>query len=246
MAEKSTSPSCCECSKSALAICVTCTRYFCWEHLGQHRQTYEKYLDDFNHPLSNCLNEFEQIENKLHSDINQWENETKNEVIRSADRARRTLDAYLQSYRAHFNEESANFRDSAMINNREMLLNRLEKLQIEYKCSITDLHLVKLYDRGQMLDVETKNATREQVTISGSSQIAPQECDLYVAQTAIGDRIIKEPLAVAAVGSSWAMGGSNDQLLLQEYQKKQITFFNSTGNSDVSMTWHYDPLVSLN
>lgn len=69
MADKTNHPSCCECCIIALATCITCNRCFCWEHLGKHRQTYEKYLDNINEPLSNCLDEFKQIENKLYSDI---------------------------------------------------------------------------------------------------------------------------------------------------------------------------------
>jgi hypothetical protein len=136
-------------------------------------------------------------------------------------------------------------RDILSTTNRNMLLYRLEKLQIEYGRSLNDLHLVRLYDRGQMLDIETKNATREQVTIGGSSQTAPQESDIYVAQTALGDRLIREPLAKATVGSYWAMGGSNQQLLIQEYETQQLTLFDSHATRGVSMTWHYDVVVSL-
>jgi hypothetical protein len=244
MAEKTTAPSCCQCCTAALAICVTCSRHFCWDHLGQHRKVYERYLDDINQPLSICLNEFDRIENKLRSDIDQWEKETIREVKNSADQARRSLDAYINNYRANFNEESANLRDVLSTSSRDTLLNHLEKLQIEYGRSLNELRLVKLYDRGQMLDIETKNATREQVTIGGSSQIAPQESDRYVAQTSLGDRLIKEPLAKANVGSYWSMGGSNEQLLIQEYETQQLTLFDSHGNRGVSMTWHYDVVVS--
>jgi hypothetical protein len=245
MAERTGPPSCCQCCISAFAMCITCNRHFCWEHLGQHRQTYEKYLDDTNQPLSVCLNEFNRIENKLRSDIDHWENETINEVRNSADQARRTLDAYINSYRAQFNEELGDLRDIASTTNRNILISRLEKSQIEYGRSLNSLHLVRLYDRGQMLDIETKNATREQVTISGSSQIAPQESDRYVPQTSFGDRLIKEPLAKTSVGSYWAMGGSNQQLLVQEYETQQLTLFDSDGTRGVSMTWHYDVVVSL-
>jgi len=244
MAEKTSHPSCCQCCTAALAICITCNRQFCWNHLDQHRQTYEKYLDETNQPLSICLNEFERIENKLRSDIDHWENETTDEVHNSASQARRTLDAYINSYRAHFNEETSNLRNILTTTNRNTLLTRLEKLQIEYGRSLNDLRLVRLYDRGPMLDIETKNSTREQVTISGSSQIAPQECGGYIPQTSFGDRLIKEPLAKATVGSYWAMGGSNTQLLIQEYESQQLTLFDSHGTRGTSVTWHDDIVVS--
>jgi hypothetical protein len=40
------------------------------------------------------------------------------------------------------------------------------------------------------------------------------------------------------------MGGSNEQLLIQEYETQQLTLFDSHGNRGVSMTWHYDVVVS--
>jgi hypothetical protein len=224
---------------------VTCTRHFCWLHLSQHRQTYEKYLDDINQPLSVCLNEFDRIEIKLRSDIDQWEKDTIQEVKDSADQTRRTLDAYINIYRAQFDEESANLRDVLSTCNRDALLNRLEKLQIEYGRSLSELCLVKLHNQGHMLDIEIKNATKEQVAINRSSQIAPQESDHYVAQTSLGDRLIKEPLAKTSVGSYWAMDGSNEQLLIQEYQTQQLTLFDSKGNRGVSIIWHHDTIVSI-
>jgi hypothetical protein len=245
MAERSSNPSCCQCCTTSILICVTCHRHFCWIHFGEHRQLYERYLDDTNQPLSICLNEFERIENKLRSDIDRWENETISEVQKSANNARRGLDAFINSYRAHFNEESANFRHILSTTNRDILLSHLEKLQIEYGHSLNDLHLVKFQDRGVMLEVEAKNATREQVTISRSSQLAAQESDVYVAQTSLGDRLIKEPIARATVGSYWAMGGSDQHLLLQEYENKQLTLFDRYGTRGVSMTWHYGLAVRL-
>jgi hypothetical protein len=244
MSERTSNPSCYQCCTSSIAICVTCNRHFCWIHFEKHRQTYVNYLDDTNQPLSICLNEFEPIENKLRSDIDRWESETTDEVHKSANHVRRTLDAYINSYRAHFNEELSSLQGISTTTNRDLLISRLEKLQIEYGRSLNDLRLVKLYDRGQMLDIETKTGTREQITISCSSQTPPQESDVYVAQTSLGDRLIKEPLAKATVGSFWAMGGSDQHLLIQEYENKQLTLFDSNGTRGISMTWHYDLVVS--
>lgn len=238
-------PSCSKCCIRALATCITCNHYFCWNHLGLHRQIYENYLDNTDEPLSKCLDEFKEIENKLHSDINRWENETIDEVRYSANQARHTLDAFISSYREHFNEESSNFRGTILAINRETILSRLEKLQIEYERSLKDLYLVKLYDRGQMLDIETKTTSTEQVRMKGSSQIAPQESDRYVPQSSIGDRLIKEPLAKTAIGSYWAMGGSNQQLLVQEYENQKLTLFDTQGTRGISMTWHYNLVVSF-
>ncbi|CAF1388235.1 unnamed protein product [Adineta ricciae] len=239
MGERSNHPSCCKCSVSSIAICVTCKNHFCWNHFEQHREAFIRYLDDVNQPLSACLNEFEHIETKLYAEIDKWAVETVAEVHKSADRARRSLDAYINSYRACFNDEAPNLRGISTAN-RDHLISRLEKLQKEYECSLKDLRLVKLYDRGQMLDVETVNTTREQVTVRGSSQISPQEADIYVAQTALGERLIREPAARTSVGSYWAMGGSNEHLLMQEYENNLLTLFDRHGTRGASMTWHYD------
>lgn len=245
MAEITNPPSCCQCCIAALAICVTCTRHFCWQHLGQHRQIYEKYLDDINQPLSICLDEFRRVENQLRSNIDRWEQETIEEVKNSANHTRSRLDAYVNSYRAHFNEESAHLRDNSSNISRETRLHRLEKLQMDYERSLNELDLIKLYDRGQMLNIETRNNIREQVPRANSSQLDAQEADRYIPQTALGDRLIKEPLAKTPVGSYWAMGGSNQHLLVQEYETQQLTLFDSQGNRGTSMTWHYERVVSF-
>ncbi|UJR37257.1 hypothetical protein I4U23_029966 [Adineta vaga] len=223
MTDRNNNPSCCKCSTTSIAICATCNHRFCWQHFGQHCETYIRYLDDTNQPLSVCLDEFELIENKLRADIDAWVRETIEEVHKSANQARHSLDAHINSYRAHFNDESMHLRDIALLTNRDALISRLEKLQLEYERSLKELRLVKIYDRGQMLDIETINPTREQLTIRGSSQTYPQQADVYIAQTTLGERLIREPLTKITVGSFWAMGGSDQHLLLQEYENKQLT-----------------------
>ena len=237
MTDTNNLPSCCQCSTTALAICITCTRRFCWEHLGQHRSTYETYLDHIDQPLTNCLNEFHRIEEKLRSDIDRWEKETIAEVKNSAHQTRRSLDTYLNNYRGQFIEESANLRDMSSTISRETRLHRLETLQMDYERSLNELHLIKHYEHGRMLDIESRNSTREQVTLDRSSQIAPEESGHYIPQTPLGACLIKEPLAKTPVGSYWAMGGSNQHLLVQEYENQQLILFDSQGNRGVSMTW---------
>jgi len=40
------------------------------------------------------------------------------------------------------------------------------------------------------------------------------------------------------------MGGSNTQLLIQEYESQQLTLFDSHGTRGTSVTWHDDIVVS--
>ena len=238
--------SCFRCCAPSIAICVNCNRQFCWSHFNEHRRTFENYLNNEEKPLSACLADFESIEKKLYTDIDHWEHATISETRKCADQARRSLDAHLNSYRAHFNEESSLLQRSPAAGSRDHLLNRVEELQVEYGNSLSNLRLVKHIDRGHLIEIETKNAVREQTTLGGSSQTAPQECGVYVAQTTLGDRLAREPQARAPVGSYWAMGGSDQYLLVQEYENKQLTLFDCHGTRGVSMTWHYDLAVSDN
>ncbi|CAF1266635.1 unnamed protein product, partial [Didymodactylos carnosus] len=146
-------------------------------------------------PLSTCLAEFQPIEDKLRASIENWRREMINENLVNAS------------------------------TNREFLPNQLEKLQIEYGRPPADLHLVRHHDRGPMLELETRNSTREQVSISCTSQVATQECGVYVPQTALGEYLIREPTAKSSVGSYWAIGGSSEYLLVQEYETNQLTLF---------------------
>ena len=245
MAKNFTNPSCCECCLSSIAICTTCYSHFCWQHFVQHRQTFEKYLNNACQPLSQCLNEFQPIEDNLRSAIDRWEDMAKNEVHNTAARTRRRLDAYIQSYRSHFEEESSDLRQMLLSTaSRDQILSRLEKLQMGYERSVNDLFLAGRYDRGPLLSIEAKNTTKERISISGSSYASPQEADDYIAKTTFGDRLIKEPLAIANVGSYWAMGGSDRDLLVQEYESNNLTFFDFHGTKGISMTWHYDLVVS--
>ena len=243
--ESSPHPSCTQCCTPSIAICVNCNRQFCWTHFGEHRRSFENYLSNDAQPLSACLTVFDATEKKLYADVDRWEHETIGDVRKSADQARRSLDAHLNSYRAHFNEESSALQRFLSASNREHALNRLEDLQVEYGNSLKNLRLVKHSDRGNLIEIETKNAIREQATLGGSSQSAPQECGVYVAQTILGERLVKEPQARAAVGSYWAMGGSDEHLLVQEYENNQVTLFDCRGTRGVSMTWHYDLAVSI-
>ncbi|CAF1261999.1 unnamed protein product, partial [Didymodactylos carnosus] len=189
-------------------------------------------------PLSTCLAEFQPIEDKLRASIENWRRETINEVNQSADQSTRTLDAHIHTYRSHSDEESWNLVNAST--NREFLPNQLEKLQIEYGRPPADLHLVRHHDRGPMLELETRNSTREQVSISCTSQVATQECGVYVPQTALGEYLIREPTAKSSVGSYWAIGGSSEYLLVQEYETNQLTLFDRHGTRAASMTWHYN------
>ena len=128
MAENTINPSCCQCNATSILICVTCTHLFCWQHFSEHRLMYERYLDDVNQPLSSCLNVFKLFKDKLHSDIDHWENKTINEVKSSASKARGALNAHMDTYLTHFKEQTSNFRDILSTTNRDSILKSFRKI----------------------------------------------------------------------------------------------------------------------
>ncbi|CAF4269850.1 unnamed protein product, partial [Rotaria sp. Silwood2] len=224
------------------AICVACNRHFCWDHFYEHRQTYEKYVNDAcNHrqPLSKCLVEFEHIENKLRSNINSWELQAIEDIRQSADDARRTLENRIKNYRSNFEEDSSTILVDSRSTNRDAQLIRLEKLQNEYGHSLENIHFVQHSDRRRILEIETTNPMKESFSADSWREVS-SICDPDMRKTILGKRLIEKPLAESSLGNYWAIGASDEYLLAQEYENKQLTLFDRHGKRGISMTWHYD------
>ncbi|CAF1295251.1 unnamed protein product [Rotaria sordida] len=228
----------------SVIICVACNRHFCWNHFCEHRETYGKYVDDaHNHqqPLSKCLAEFEQIENKLRSSIGNWEGQAVEDTRQSANDARKTLENLIQNYRSHFEDESSTIIDSRSTH-RDAQLVRLEKLQNEYVHSLESIHIVPHYNQKRTLEIETISPIKESFSSNLWKEVSPI-CDPNMPKTRLGKRLIEEPLAESAVGNYWAIGASDEYLLAQEYENKQLTLFDRHGKRGISMTWHYDVVI---
>ncbi|CAF4814897.1 unnamed protein product, partial [Rotaria socialis] len=149
------------CDTPSVAIGIVCNHHFCWDHFREHRQTYEKYLDDADNkqqPLSNCLVAYKNIESKLRSTIDHWESQAIDDIHRSAENARKTLANHIEYCRSHFEEESSTITESC-------------------------------------------------------------------------------------VGNYWAMGASDEYLLAQEFENKQLTLFDRHGRRGISMIWHHDVVI---
>ncbi|CAF1321729.1 unnamed protein product [Rotaria sordida] len=229
----------------SVIICVACNRHFCWNHFCEHRETYGKYVDDArNHqqPLSKCLVEFEQIENKLRSSIDNWERQAVEDTRQSADDARKTLENLIKNYRSHFEDESSTIIDSRSTH-RDAQLVRLEKLQNEYVHSLESIHIVPHYNQKRTLEIETISPIKESFSSNLWKEVSPI-CDPNMPKTRLGKRLIEEPLAESSVGNYWAIGASDEYLLAQEYENKQLTLFDRHGKRGISMTWHYDVVES--
>jgi hypothetical protein len=248
MATKRTNNVCCHlCCAPSVVICAACDRHFCWDHICEHRRTYEKYIDDarsHRQPLLQCLTEFEQVEKELHSSVDNWEHNKIDNIHRSADEVRKTLETHINNHRFHFEEESSRVTDTESTN-RDIPLILIEKLQVEYGRALKNIRLVSQKDLLPMLQVETADPTREDNSLPRLSLNTPHQCGVYEPQTPLGKRLIREPMVTTPVGTYWAIGGSDEHLLVQEYENNLLTLFDRHGTRVTAMTWHYDVVVSV-
>jgi len=239
---------CCDlCSKPSVAICVACDRHYCWDHFGEHRRTFEKYIYDareHQQSLSECLIEFEQVENELRSSIDDWKRNTIEKVHRTADDASDELETFIRNYRLRFEEESSMVINATPINSNAQIY-QIEKLQNEYGHALKSIRLVPHNDRQLVLEVQTINLKSERFPLQGSMQTGPYQADVFEPQSTLGKRLIKEPLTATAVGSYWTIAGSDTHLLVQEYENNQLKMFDRHGKRDISMTWYYLEVVSV-
>ncbi|CAF4203882.1 unnamed protein product, partial [Rotaria magnacalcarata] len=214
------------CGIPPVAICIVCNHHFCWDHFREHRQTYEKYLDDADNkqqPLSNCLATYKNIESKLRSTIDHWESQTIDDIHRSAENARKTLANHIEHCRSHFEEESSTITGSKSINRNTQLM-QLEKLHNEYDHSLENIHIVQHCDQRRALDIETTNPVKETFS-SEPWQNETQHYDSNMHTTRLGKRLVEKPFTESCVGNYWAIGASDEYLLAQEYENKQLTLF---------------------
>ncbi|CAF1395110.1 unnamed protein product [Rotaria magnacalcarata] len=232
------------CGIPSVAICIVCKHHFCWDHFREHRQIYEKYLDDADNkqqPLSDCLVTYKNIESKLRSTIDHWESQAIDDIHRSAENARKALANHIEHCRSHFEEESSTITGSKSTN-RDAQLIQLEKLQNEYGHSLENIHIIQHCDQRHTLDIETTNPVKETFSLEPWQNTA-QNYDSNMAITRLGKRLVEKPLTESCVGDYWAMGASDEYLLAQEYENKQLTFFDRHGRRDISMIWHHDVVI---
>ncbi|CAF4508735.1 unnamed protein product, partial [Rotaria socialis] len=121
MAEKRAGSVSCHlpCSTPSVAICVACNHHFCWNHFCEHRQIYEKYLDDARNnreSLSKCLMEVEDVANRLRVSIDNCERQGIEDIRQSADDVRKTLENHIKNCQSHFEEESLTIMDHMSTN----------------------------------------------------------------------------------------------------------------------------------
>ncbi|CAF0748843.1 unnamed protein product [Didymodactylos carnosus] len=190
-------------------------------------------------------------EKKLYEEINTWEQETIADVRRTAENIRSTLRSFISSFHANFNddtkiliekyklEQQQNAEVQDVQSNLDKITNRLEKLQIEYEHYIADIKLIKR-DHKRLLEIEAKYYTNHNLTIPIYQ--SSQECEEYVPITTFGKRISTQPKIELNIGRFWAMGGSNEYVILQEYENNLLTIFDRFANKQ-TITWHYDVVI---
>ncbi|CAF3524755.1 unnamed protein product [Rotaria sp. Silwood1] len=126
--------------------------------------------------------------------------------------------------------------------NQHAQLVRLEKLQNEYGHSLENIHIVQHSDRRRMLEIETTSPIKESFSSDPWKEVS-FICSPDMPKTRLGKRFIEKPLAETSVGNYWAIGASDEYLLAQEYENKQLTLFDRHGKRGISMTWHYDVVI---
>lgn len=235
------------CCKPSLAICVGCDRHYCRNHFDVHRQIFEKYIDDARkqpESVSECLVEFQQLENELHLTIEGWKRNTIEEVHRAASKASNELNTLIRNHRVCFDEESSRVLNDTPINPDDQLI-QIEKLQSEYGHMLKSIRLIPHIDQGLTLEVQSVNLRNEDASLQDSIRTGPYEADVFEPQSVLGKRLMKEPSTTTRVGSYWTVGGSDTHLLVQEYENNQLTIFDRHGKRGISMTWHYSAVVSV-
>ena len=236
----SSHPSCFQCSRSSRVICVNCKRYFCLTHFCEHHQIYEDYFQDPNRSLRNFFEHSKLFESKCEQDINQWEEENINEIHRSANQVRRTLQTHLNNARSRFKEECQTLEYINSEDSHDHLINRLEKFHLEYHRALNSLRLTKSSLTETTIEIQSQYSHQEDSNLYDS----PCQSDNFIPQSSLAIRVLQEPSIVVSTESFWAMGGSDQYLLLQEYESNQLSSFDRYGQRCFSVAWPSDNAVS--
>ena len=152
---------------------------------------------------------------------------------------RRTLQAHLNNARSQFEEECQLLNHINVKENQEYLINRLETLHLEYRCTLDDLRLIKGPSAGASMEIQSVNSSHE----SPPMHECPVQSGDYVPQSSLGARLLREPSAVVTTGGFWAMGGSDQYLLVQEYESSRLIVFDRSGQRCFFVEWATDVVV---
>jgi hypothetical protein len=140
---------CVTCGKGKAAyICVGCSKYFCFQHLAEHRQVLEKQLDD----IENERNLFRQtlIEQKtdplkhpLIQQIDKWERDSIKKIRKTAEESKQLLVQYTQGHVEKVETKLANLTENLKQTRQEndineIILNELEEQLIRLKKELVE------------------------------------------------------------------------------------------------------------
>ena len=232
--ERNNFQSCYQCCRPVAAICVNCNDHFCRTHFNEHYQHFENYTRNSSKPPMTYLNQFKHVEEKILAEIDLWEKEKLLEIRKSAEEIRQSLDSYLSRIKHRFQAES-----SSLHGDDDRNINRFERLIIQYERCLKGIRLI----RGSTLEFHTRNFDREDVSRRNSLSAIAQQSDLYVPQTKVARCLTNEPSKQLPVGSYWAIGASDEHLIVQEYENQQLMVFNAEGNREFITYWPSDSVV---
>ena len=207
----------------------------------------QKYIDDARKQhasISQCLAEFEPVENELRELINKWENNLIERVQLVAEKASAELNTIMSNQRVQFEEASMILIQAAPANLETQLI-QIEKLQNEYGRVLKSIRLVPHHDQQIMLELRSIHPKDEEDPAEHLMRVGPCQAGVFEPQSVLGKRLINKPSIVTDVGSYWTIGGSDTHLIVQEYETNQLIMFDRYGKRDISMTWHYNEVVSI-
>jgi hypothetical protein len=239
---------CCDlCRKVSVTTCTGCDDHFCWDHFCEHRQKLQRLINDARGEpelRTNCLEELKNVENELHSKIDNWKLTETVDIHHSTDEAKKKLETEINNSRLHFEENSLIVLNNQSADEDAQLI-QIDKLQTKYRRDLENICIVLPHGERRTLEVKTIDPTEEEMSLQDSTLISPSQCGIYQAKSTLGKRLLRELPKSVPIGDYWAIGGSDEHILVQDYQTDQLRLFDRYGKQSFSMTWDHTIEVSI-
>ncbi len=134
--------------------------------------------------LSECLVEFQPVENELRSTVEDWKRNTIEKVHRAASTASSELDTLIRNHRLRFEEELSMVLNATPTNSDAQLM-QIEKLQSEYGHTLKNIRLIPHNDRQLTLEVQPGNLKNEETPLQDLIRTGPYQADIFEPQSII-------------------------------------------------------------
>jgi hypothetical protein len=144
MATSADKAHCTTCGKGRAAyMCVGCSKYFCFQHLGEHHQILEKQLDDIENERNLfCQTLIEQktdpLKHPLVQQIDKWERDSIKKIQQTAEESKQLLVQHIPGHIDKVETKLANLTENLKQTRQEndineIILNELEEQLIRLK-----------------------------------------------------------------------------------------------------------------